>query len=116
MKPLLVPRSELAHVRAEVDEWRRRAEVALGEGDRPATPDRPARGTSRRRWLGTVATVSVAAAVVAIGALTLPGRTQSATPDYPGCIGKARYEHPVEGNQYQELVNALYACGVYRLP
>ena len=33
--------------------------------------------------------------------------------DYPGCIGKARYEAPIAGNQYQELVNALYACGVY---
>ena len=33
--------------------------------------------------------------------------------DYAGCIGKARYEHPVTGNQYQELVNALYACDVY---
>jgi len=35
-------------------------------------------------------------------------------PDYPACIGKARYEHPIEGNQYQELVNALYSCDVYR--
>ena len=35
-------------------------------------------------------------------------------PDYPGCIGKARYENPIRGNQYQELVNALYACEVYR--
>jgi hypothetical protein len=33
--------------------------------------------------------------------------------DYPGCIGKARFEAPIAGNQYQELVNALYACGVY---
>jgi hypothetical protein len=59
----------------------------------------------------------VLAAAVAAGSLTLPTRTDGAAgPDYPGCIGKARYEAPVDGNQYQELVNALYACGVYQGP
>jgi hypothetical protein len=31
------------------------------------------------------------------------------------CISEARYEHPLD-NQHQELVNAMYACGVYKLP
>ena len=52
--------------------------------------------------------------VMVVGAALLLGRQEGARPDYPGCIGKARYEHPIEGNQYQELVNALYACEVYR--
>jgi hypothetical protein len=46
----------------------------------------------------------------------MPGRTHTASSDVPACIGKARYEHPIAQNQYQELVNALYACGVYQLP
>jgi hypothetical protein len=49
-----------------------------------------------------------------LGAVTLPdGSGGAVRTDYPGCIGKARYEAPIAGNQYQELVNALYACGVY---
>jgi hypothetical protein len=31
------------------------------------------------------------------------------------CISEARYEHPLS-DQHQELVNAMYACGVYKLP
>jgi hypothetical protein len=31
------------------------------------------------------------------------------------CITEARYEHPLS-DQHQELVNAMYACGVYKLP
>ena len=53
---------------------------------------------------------------VALASFAMPGRTHSASPDVPACIGKARYENPIRGNQYQELVNALYACGVYRTP
>jgi hypothetical protein len=57
------------------------------------------------------------AAGATLGALTLSvGQNTGLAPDYPGCIGQARYEAPIEGNQYQELVNALYACGVYDLP
>jgi hypothetical protein len=53
-----------------------------------------------------------------VGGLAIPraSDTPRLTRDYPGCIGKARYEEPIDGNQYQELVNALYACGVYTLP
>ncbi len=68
------------------------------------------------RTLSSLFAATAVAASVALGAFVLPGRTQGASPDVPGCIGKQRYEHPVAGNQYQELVNALYACGVYRLP
>jgi hypothetical protein len=54
-----------------------------------------------------------------LGALTLSSSSEATGgrgPDYPSCIGKARYEAPIEGNQYQELVNALYSCGVYTAP
>jgi len=33
--------------------------------------------------------------------------------DYSSCIGSARYSSPIPDNQYQELVNALYACEIY---
>lgn len=58
----------------------------------------------------------VVTASVALASFAMPGRTHNASPDVPACIGKARYENPIHDNQYQELVNALYACGVYRLP
>jgi hypothetical protein len=116
MRPPIVPGSELRLARSELDEWRRRAESKLGEGDSPARPDRPARRASLTRKVGSVVTASMVTASVALGALSLPGRTHSASPDYPACIGKARYENPIDGNMYQELVNALYSCGVYRLP
>ena len=115
MRLPLVPRSERALARSEVAAWRRRAESVLAE-DVPARIERPARRRSRVRRLGSVATATVVTAAIALVALTLPARTQSASPDYSTCIAKARYEHPIEGNQYQELVNALYACGVYQLP
>jgi len=105
------PTSELDAVRAERDAWRRRAEWVLRE--EPAT-ERDVKRRSRgrvRRLLGT----SFLTVVVVLGAGLLFGRQQEAgAPDYPGCIGRARYEHPIQGNQYQELVNALYACEVYR--
>lgn len=33
--------------------------------------------------------------------------------NYSECISQARYSDPIENNQYQELVNALYACEIY---
>ena len=106
------PRSELDALRRERDAWRRRAEWALHE----ETPE-PERGVVRRsririrRLLAT----SFLAVVAVLGAGLLLGRPGGAArlPDYPACIGKARYEHPIHGNQYQELVNALYSCDVY---
>jgi hypothetical protein len=80
----------------------------------------PPRRSSRRRprwarWSRLLVVTSILALGVALGAIVLPGAPHRAiTPDYPGCIGKARYESPIHGNQYQELVNALYACDVYR--
>jgi len=109
MRLPFVQRSELDLVRCEGDEWRRRAESGLRPGVVEA--ERP-RTRRRMRWPGPVFATIVLA--VALGAVTLPGRSGGAVrPDYAGCIGQARYEDPIEGNQYQELVNALYACGIY---
>ena len=43
---------------------------------------------------------------------------QPAPVDYSSlaeCIGEARYRYPLD-DQHQELVNAMYACGIYKLP
>jgi ferric-dicitrate binding protein FerR (iron transport regulator) len=116
MRAPLVPHSEHARTRSELEEWRRRAESLLAAETAAPPSSRGARRGSRARRLGSVVTASVVTVAVAVGALLLPGRTHSASPDYSTCIGKARYERPIDGNQYQELVNALYACGVYRAP
>lgn len=51
-----------------------------------------------------------------IGAI-VPNRSDTPTlkdePDYAACIGTYTYNNPIKDNRYQELVNALYGCGVY---
>ena len=116
MRLPLAPRSEVELAQFELDEWRRRAESRLGEDDPPAHPSRPGRRRRRLRRLGSLLAAVVVTGSVALASFAMPGRTHSASPDVPACIGKARYENPIRGNQYQELVNALYACGVYRTP
>jgi hypothetical protein len=106
------PRRELDAVRRERDAWRRRAQSALHE-EMPELEHGVVR-RSRNRIRRLLAT-SFLAVVAVLSAGLLFGRPGAARlPDYPSCIGKARYEHPIEGNQYQELVNALYSCDVYR--
>ena len=116
MKLPIAPRSEVELAQFELDEWRRRAESRLGEDDPPARSSRPARGRRRLRRLGSLLAAVVVTGSVALASFAMPGRTHNASPNVPACIGKARYENPIRGNQYQELVNALYVCGVYRSP
>jgi hypothetical protein len=116
MKLPIAPRSEVELARFELDAWRRRAESKLGDADPSAHSSRPARRRSRARRLGSLLAAVVVTGSVALASFTMPGRTHGASPDVPACIGKARYENPIRGNQYQELVNALYACGIYRAP
>jgi hypothetical protein len=108
---VFVSEAELA--RAERDEWRRRAELVALELGRPRPASvRPARWP--HHWSRTVVAISILVIGIALGSIVLPGAPHRAIrPDYPRCIGKARYEAPIHGNQYQELVNALYACRVY---
>ena len=111
MRLPVAPQSELERVRAERDEWKRRAEMPREEAA-PVPASRSAPG--RSRWPWSLVVGSVLALGFGLGAVTLPdGSGGAVRSDYPGCIGKARYEAPIAGNQYQELVNALYACGVY---
>jgi hypothetical protein len=116
MKLPIAPRSEIELAQLELDEWRRRAESRLGKDDPPAHSSRPARRRSRARRLVSLLAAVVVTGSVALASFAMPGRTHTASSDVPACIGKARYEHPIAQNQYQELVNALYACGVYQLP
>jgi hypothetical protein len=116
MKLPIAPRSEVELAQFELDEWRRRAESKLGEEDPPTHSSRPTRRRSRARRLGSLLAAVVVTGSVALASFAMPGRTHSASPDVPACIGKARYQNPIRGNRYQELVNALYACGVYRSP
>ena len=112
MRLPVVSVSEVELARAERDEWRRRAELVALELGRPRPASvRPARWP---RWSRTFVAISILVLGIALGSIVLPGSPHGAIrPDYPGCIGKARYVAPIHGNQYQELVNALYACKVY---
>ena len=111
MKLQLTPSSEMDALRAERDAWRRRAESSLW---RDATTVSRRTTSSKARFERLTATVLLGLVMVVGAALLLGRQDGTRPPDYPDCIGKARYENPIEGNQYQELVNALYACAVYR--
>lgn len=68
----------------------------------------------RRRWPSLLAGAWLLVIGVILGGTAVPhAQNRPQINDAPACIGKARYQHPVHGNQYQELVNALYACGIY---
>ncbi len=109
----VVQRSVLKLAHAEREEWRRRAEAGLGP--EPRVSRSRVRSPRRIRRPARLVATSVLAAGAAVAVVTLPGRSGGAVrPDYAGCIGQARYQDPIESNQYQELVNALYACGVYK--
>ena len=107
---MLVTRSHLSAVEAERDEWRRRAESTSGAPGRRENVI--VRGS---RWARFLAAGWLVVLGVLIAGVAIPEASDRPTlrPDYSGCIGQARYAAPIEGNQYQELVNALYACGVY---
>jgi hypothetical protein len=67
-----------------------------------------------RRFLG----FTFFLASLAIAGAALQVSRELAKVDYSSlahCISEARYEHPLS-DQHQELVNAMYACGVYKLP
>ena len=102
--------SRIAEVELERDEWRRRAEAMAS---RTRTEYVIRRG---RAWVRIVAASWLVTIGLLVGGAAIPRANDAPTlsEDYPACIGKARYEHPIHGNQYQELVNALYTCDVYR--
>ena len=102
-------RAEVERLESERDEWQMRAEV-LARMVRERTP-----APKRRTWPAVLATVWVLLAGVFLGGAVIPHKNDAPVlaQNLPACIGQARYAHPVEGNQYQELVNALYACDVY---
>ncbi len=55
---------------------------------------------------------------LAIAGAALHLNRQPATVDYASlanCISDARDRNPLD-NQHQELVNAMYACGIYKFP
>jgi hypothetical protein len=54
---------------------------------------------------------------IALASVALVVSRQQPQLDYgslANCISDARHRHPL-ADQHQELVNALYACGVYKL-
>ena len=106
---MLVRHARLSAVERERDEWQRRAESAV----RPATRYVVVR---RSAWTRLVSAVWLLALGLLVGGVALPRANDAPTlqTDFPACIGKARYENPIQDNQYQELVNALYTCDVYR--
>ena len=55
---------------------------------------------------------------LAIAGGALQTSRESTSVDYSPlaeCIGEARYQHPLD-DKHQELVNAMYECGIYDLP
>lgn len=68
-----------------------------------------------KRWPSVLAGIWLVVIGVVVGGAAVPHIHDRPTlSTVPACISKARYEHPIADNQYQELVNALYSCEVYK--
>jgi hypothetical protein len=108
---MLVSRSRLSAVERERDEWRRRAETVPRPRTRYVTLRSP-------YWVRLVAAAWFVTIGLLVGGAAIPHADDTPTlrEDYPACIAAARGEYPLESNRYQELVRALYACGVYDVP
>ena len=67
-----------------------------------------------RLWNKALTVAWLVAIGIFIGGVLVPHRNDTPTlePDYSACISEYTYQFPL-ADKYQELVNALYSCGVY---
>jgi hypothetical protein len=110
---MVVRRSQLAAVEVERDEWRRRAE------EHPTSTVRTEYVFLRSpRWVRLVAASWLVLLALLVAGVAVPraNDTPSLSVDHESCIAAAREKSPRAENPYRELVNALYACGVYESP
>ena len=105
----MAPRSRLAALELERDEWRKRAESA----PRPRTRTEY---VVKRAPLGArlLAALWLLVLGLLVGGAALPRANDAPVlrEDYESCISNARSSIP-DGDRYGELVDALYVCGVY---
>jgi len=105
----MAPRSRLAALELERDEWRKRAESA----PRPRTRTEY---VVKRAPLGArlLAALWLLVLGLLVGGAALPRANDAPAlrEDYKSCISNERSRVP-DGDPYGELVDALYVCGVY---
>ena len=103
----MAPRSRLVLLELERDEWRKRAESA---------PRTRTEYVVKRAPLGArlLAALWLLVLGLLVGGAALPRANDAPVlrEDYESCISNARSPIP-DGDRYGELVDALYACGVY---
>lgn len=114
----LVSTAKVEGIEHERDQWKLRTNQLA---DRVAALEREQRGLVDARprprrtiWATTLTVCWLLVAGLFIGVMVPKAQGPTVLPDAGDCISQARYEHPVEGNQYQELVNALWTCEVYQ--
>ena len=105
----MAPRARLGALELERDEWRKRAESA-------ARPRTRTEYVLKRAPLGArlLAALWLLALGLLVGGAALPRANDAPVlrEDYESCISNTRSQVP-RGDPYGELVDALYACGVY---
>jgi len=105
----MASRSRLAALELERDEWRKRAESA-------ARPRTRTEYVVKRAPLGArlLAALWLLVLGLLVGGAALPRANDAPAlrEDYESCIANARSQVS-RGDPYGELVDALYACGVY---
>lgn len=110
---MFVARTQLSAVERERDEWRRRAEAR----SRIRTRTEVVRQRSPL-WVRFVVGSWLVLFGLLAGGVAVPRANDQPTlvDDYPTCISDVRQASPLDSDRYRELVNALYACGVYDNP
>ena len=109
---MFVSKKKYERALAERDLWQQRAETALAALERTAQV--PPQTRHSPRWATLLTAAWLVLAGLFIGVVVPKAEGPTLAPDRAACISQARYEHPVDGNQYQELVNALWDCEVFQ--
>jgi len=80
---------------------------------------RPRKLTFRQRvfskWAVVITAFWLLAIGLFIGVIVPKADKPTLEPDYAACISQATYNNPIPENKYQELVNALYTCNVFKV-
>jgi len=102
---------KVARLEWERNEWQRRAELAAAKPP-VVVPVR----VRLPLWRRTLAVSWLLIIGVLVGGVAVPHANDrpSLAPDYTGCISSYSYQHRIPDNQFQTLVNALWACEVYQ--
>ena len=112
MRLPIVRRSELDHMRNSAQAWQNKA---IWTTDR--LRELESTRAQERKWHRfrqiTVALWMLVLTGVVVGSLFFANENGPVVQNPSSCVQNYQSSNPIPGNKYQEIVNALWECGVY---